>query len=442
MKNEEKTETRVPAGSSTPPPRPHLGWSRLLVYGGLLLLSLTLTGSFLRPTQCQTRGCSPLVPSMLSLDADPLPADVIKATAQGQVADMWLEIGETGVFTPTITRGGTVVRTDDGQTISYLDDLATKGYLAIRVPHAPPAYNPSSLVPGIAPWEPNPVTFSYYSLPSATEQTTDTVDIVRRGDLEVIVNARYPITDGQSHWEVWWLPDGETFPIPGGPFRLDADPSWPDRYPLEVRFQIDFGAGASAADCAGCPIELLVYNGYLFAGPYRLALRYSDATIREPLASFGVHCAYDPDAPVYPTVMQYISPTVPFTHTYCLENWDTVPRIFTIEAASSEGWDYTYYWQEIESGATLQPAGDPPFNVEVGPVPSGYEPGILGLLAVYTPAISPDDAMRETLYMTATSVVSPEVQASALSVALAPGYTLDEGGQPPQHHIYLPLILR
>jgi hypothetical protein len=439
MKQTENTEATVPAdGSASPPPRPHLAWSRLLVYGGLLLLSVTLTGSFLRPDQCQTRGCSPLVPSLSSLDAEALS---IKATAQGQIADMWLEIGDTGVFTPTTTKGGTVVRTDDGQTISYLDDLATQGYLAIRVPHAPPTYTVSSLVPGILPWEPNPVTFSYYAPPSATEPTTVAVTITRRSDLEAIVEGQYPIADGQSHWEVWWLPAGETFPIPDGPFRLEADPTWPDRYPLEVRFQIDFGAGSSARDCAGCPVEVLAYNGYLFAGPYPFTLRYGDSTIREPLASFGVHCAYDPDAPVYPTIMQYITPTVPFTHAYCLENWDTVARTFSIDAASSQGWDYAYYWQEIQLGAIPQPAGDPPFTVEVGPVPSDWEPGILGLVAVYTPTITVNDTLRETLHMTATSVVSPEVKASSLSVALAPGYTLNEvPGYP--YQFYLPLVLR
>jgi hypothetical protein len=34
------------------------------------------------------------------------------------------------------------------------------------------------------------------------------------------------------------------------------------------------------------------------------------------------------------------------------------------------------------------------------------------------------------------------VEASVISVALAPGYTLDEGGQTPKHQIYLPLVLR
>jgi hypothetical protein len=424
--------------SEAPPPRPSPAWARLLVYGGLMLLSLTLTGSFLRPDQCQTRGCSPSVPDRLSLDADLLPADALKMAAQGQYAEMWLEIGDTGVFTPTVARGGTVVKTDEGQTIRYLDDLATKGYLAIRVPHAPPTYTLSSLLPGIPPGEPDPVTFNYYMPPSATELTTAAVTLTRRADLEAIVNAQYPIVDGQSHWEVWWLPPGETFPIPDQPFRLDAD-SWPP--PLGLRFRIDFGSGSSARDCAGCPIEVLAYNGYLFVGPYPFALRYINTDIRDPLVSFGVHCGSQ-DTPVFPTMGQYITPTVPFTHAYCLENWDIVSRTFTIDAVSSQGWDYAYFWQGTEFGAVAVPAGDPPFTVEVGPIPNGWEPGTLGLLAMYTPTIAVSDTVRETLYLTATSTISLEVKASSLSVALAPGYTLDEGVLPPQYHIYLPLVLR
>ncbi|MBN1136921.1 MAG: hypothetical protein JXM73_10060 [Anaerolineae bacterium] len=438
MKQMEHTQETPPPGAPKAQ-KPYTGWSRLLVYGGLLLLSLALTGSFLRPDQCQTRGCSPY-PALSVQGGEMLPADAVRATAQGQRADIWVEIGDTGVFTPTTTRSGTEIYTDDGHKIPYLDELAEKGYLAIRVPHAPPTYTVSSLVPGIPPYAPDPIEFNYYSPPTSTELTETTVNTVRRADLEALVNARYPISDGKSHWEVWWLPDGEAFPIPDAPFRLEAD-SWPP--PLGLRFQIDFGAGSSALACAGCPIEVLAYNGYLFAGPYPFSLRYSDATIRDPLLSFGVHCAYE-EPYVYPTVVQYITPTVPFTHAFCVENWDTVTRTVTVASLSEQGWDYAYYWQELSPGALPVPAGDPPFTVEVGPPPSDYEPGILGLLALYTPTITVSDTMRETLYLTATLGASPDVSASALSVALAPGYVLDEGETPPppRYLIYLPLVVR
>jgi len=421
----------------TPPPRSNPAWSRLLVYAGLMLLSLALTGSFLRPNQCRTTGCCP-GPSRLSLDADLLPSDALQVKPQGQLAEIWIELGDTGVFTPTDTAHGTTVRTEDGQTISYLDELATKGYLAIRVPHAPPAYGLSNLLPGILPPAPDPVTFSYYSPPSTTTLTTVAVSVARRADLEALVNAQYPIADGHSHWEVWWLPAGETFPIPDQPFRTDED-SWPP--PLALRFRIDFGSGADAFDCAGCPVEVLAYNGYLFAGPYPFVLRYIQPTVAVPLVSFGTHCAFQ-DTPLIPTVGQYITPTTPFSHAYCLENWDTMTRTFTINAASSQGWDYTYYWQGTQFGATPNLAGDPPFNVEVGPLSNLGEPGCLGLTAVYTPPIAVTDAMRETLYLTATSPISSEVKAWSLSLALAPGYSLDEEVEPPKVRIYLPLVLR
>jgi hypothetical protein len=66
--------------------------------------------------------------------------------------------------------------------------------------------------------------------------------------------------------------------------------------------------------------------------------------------------------------------------------------------------------------------------------------GCLGLLAVYTPTIAVTDTLRETFVVTATSTVSPTtVRAEAVSVALAPGCQLDEGGG---YSIYLPLVLR
>jgi hypothetical protein len=413
--------------------------SRILIYIGILLFSLFSTGAMVNFLQCQTKGCSPLVPDHLSLNADSLSPNGIQAVSQGQIMDMWLEIGDTGVFSPSTSVLGTELEMGDGQKILFLDKLAEKGYLAIRVPHHPSDNTSSSLLPGIPPGEPDAVTFSYYSPPSSASLTTVAVDVTRRADLETLVNAQFPITDGKSHWEVWWLPEGETFPIPDQPFRLDAE-SWPP--PLAIRFRIDFGAGKDAEDCAGCPLGLVSYNGYLFTDPITYDIRFIDPSIPEPPVAFGIHCSFQ-DTPVFPTIIQYITPSEAFTHEHCLENWDTVTRTFTIDTASSQGWDYTYYWQGTGFGAIPIPAGDPPFTVEVGPIPSGYEPGTLGLLAIYTPTITAEDALRETFLITATSTVSAEVTASSFSMALGPGYTLDEGEppQPPQKRIFLPVIL-
>jgi hypothetical protein len=237
---------------------------------------------------------------------------------------------------------------------------------------------------------------------------------------------------------VWWLPPGVGFPIPDQPFRLDES-SWPP--PLAVRFRLDF-VDAPAAACAGCPVELLVYNGYNFIGPYQTAIRYGDAVAApEPLVAFGAHCGYELPQLAF-SVGQYITPTVPFTHVHCLENWDTVTRTFTIDASSSQGWSYVYSYQEATAGSAPVPVAGVPFAVAVAPRPEDWSPGCLGLMAVHTPTIAVTDTLRETLYITATSTVSPEVKASSLSVALAPDYTLDEGMQPPQVFIYLPLVLR
>jgi hypothetical protein len=420
----------------------HRGWQQFSrSRWGFCALSfvflLLLSGVLLTTTGCFTvQSCFPLWYSSPSRLSDNLPAPQVAAvTAQGQFAGVWVEFMETGVYTPTTTAHGLSLQTPYGEIPPLLDELAEKGYVAIRVPHAPPTYTTSSLLPGIPPWEPNAVVFSYYAPPSATELTTVTIPITRRAEYEAVVNSRYPIEDGQSHWEVWWLPEGEEFPIPNEPFRLDGD-SWPP--PLGLRFRIGF-VDADAHVCAGCPAEVLGYNGYVFIGPYEIALRYTDSTdYHEPLVSFGGHCGYESEA-LFSTFGTIMSPTVPFTHVHCLENWDSVARTFTVTSSSSQGWDYTYYSQTTDAGAMPVPVGDPPFTVQVGPPPDSSTPGCLGLLAVYTPDITLSDTMRETFRFTATSVVSPEVQASAVSFALAPGYELNELGQ---YHIYLPLVLR
>ncbi len=380
--------------------------------------------------QCQTRGCSTTSTNRVGLDL-PL-AYRADMKANGHLVDVWIEFGETGVFTPATTAQGTVITTDDGQTIPFLDDLAEKGYIAIRVPHAPPNYTLSRLLPGINAYP--AVQFTYYAPPTAATPITATVPITRRADLEGIVNSKYPITDGRSHWEVWWLPPGDKFPIPNQPFRLQAEDN-----PLALAFRIDF-VDAPGTACAGCPVGVLAYNGYVFVGPFPAALRYGDATMREPLVSFGAHCGYMLDA-LAPTTGQYITPTMPFTHVHCLENWDTVTRTFTIHTASAQGWTYTYYYQQTTAGSAPVPVGSLPFIVEVGPPPNTWEPGTLGILAVTTPPIVVTDTVRETFTITATSTVSPSVRASAVSFALAPGYKLDEGGAPP-YTLYLPLVLR
>ena len=60
------------------------------------------------------------------------------------------------------------------------------------------------------------------------------------------------------------------------------------------------------------------------------------------------------------------------------------------------------------------------------------------ILAVITPTLGADDAFRETLVRTATSVVSPSLQANAWSFALAPAVRLNAA----DHQVWLPVVRR
>ena len=359
----------------------------------------------------------------------------VRMEAQSTTAKVWLEFGATGIYTPVVSHRGLSVQTPHGETPPLLDDLVDKGYVAIRVPHAPPTYTASSLLPGVPPGDPHGVAFSYYSPPSTTTLTTMPVTVTRRTDYEAIVNDRFPIEDGQSHWEVWWLPQGAALPIPHQPLRLDHD-SIPR--PLEISVQVDL-VDAHPHSLAGSDVGILFYNGYVFIGPYEFPVHYiGDSAPLEPLARFGTTCAYSP-AGLFPSIGGAITPTVPFTHVHCLENWDEVTRTFTVTAHSSQGWSYTHSYQTTDAGSHPVSVGGSPFTVTVGPRMDAWQPGVVGLLAVHVPAIADDAALRETFEITATSVVSPDVTAHAVSFALGPGYRLDEGAA---FTVYLPLVMR
>jgi len=310
-------------------------------------------------------------------------------------------------------------------TALILWNLRQKGYLAIRVPHAPPTYTPSSLIPGIpSSGSPHAVEFNYYSPPDVITRTTVPVTVTRVLTYEAIVNQKYPINDGKSHWEVWWV-EGNQFPIPANTFRLKDE--WPA--PISVMFRVDVGSGGDARSLAGQPVEVLLYNGYTFIGPFRAPLVIDfPAAPNNPPVVFDQACGY------FATYLQYITPTVPFTHTHFLGNYETKARTYTITASSSQGWAYTCYY-----GSPPQRAPGLPFTVPVGAGTGGF-PECIQISAVCTPTIPVTSTVRETFTITATSTVSPTtVWASATSVALAPGYQLNEGGG---FQLYLPLVLR
>jgi hypothetical protein len=414
--------------------------AHLKTFGLLVLLSLALvfggpigqscSDEFNKPLMdASLQSCSaysgigtPLKPgaaaNSLQIEAHPILAGALynnSAQAGSSKIGVAMDVGLTGVFTPTTSASGGV-RLTASNGVLPLDDLAAKGYVAVRVPHAPPTYTISSLIAGVNDWYPNFVEFSYYLPPTATIRTTVPITMVRRADLEPTVNSRWPITDGHSHWEVWWLPAGDRFPVPDQPFQLKK--GWPQ--PIEIMFSIDFGAGTDASLCAGCPIEVVVYNGYVFIGPYssQIVLENTPSPAGNPLVGFGARCGKA-------SVVQEIAPTAPFTQTHWLESYDTVTRTYTLNATSSRGWNYTYYYQ---IGANPPVAAGLPFNVTLGPKPDTWPWATCAqIMAVYTPTLVANDAVRETFNITATSTVSPTMRASSVSFTLGPAYTLDEG---------------
>jgi len=359
----------------------------------------------------------------------------VDASADGTYAYVWLEFGVTGVFTPTQPARGVTLASADGETPPIPDELAEKGYLAIRVPHAPPAYSLSSLLPGIPPDEVEPMLFSYYAPPNSATLPEVQVPLVRRTEYEAAVNARYPISDGRSHWEVWWLPEGEGVPMPNQPFRLKSGDSPP---PLRVRFRVDFG-DADAAACSNCQAQALLYNGYVFIGPYDIAVRYTQLDVEGPLVTFGDFCG-DMRDDLSSTMGRVIEPGQRLTYTVCLENWDTTARTFHITASSSQGWDYTFYTQTATLNSKPVAAPAAPFAVTVGPPATSWAPGLLAILAVYTPTTDVDTTLRETFEITATSVISPEVWAHTTVFAFGEDYQLAEDGE--GEGVFLPLIVR
>jgi uncharacterized repeat protein (TIGR01451 family) len=342
------------------------------------------------------------------------------AVSGGGIVHIWHEVGVTGIFTPTGSggRAGFEIEGLDIQAAAIqdwatmFDEVVEKGYLAVRVPHAPPTYTTSAII------TPS-VEFSYYSPPATTTMTTVSISVTRRAEYEPAVNARYPITDGQSHWEVWWIPEGYDPPIPDEPFRLEGD-EWP--VPAAVEYIIDLG-DADGRVCNGRHIDYLVYNGYVFIGPFRTTITYPTEVPGGPLVEFD-HC-YGVSKP---TIAQGITPTVPFTHEHCLINLDEIEHTYTLEWTSSENWNYTFYTRANEDGSVPALLVGNQINLEPYDFDISAHDDEVQILAVLTPPITTDDSMRETLFLTATSVISPDVQAIAYSFAFAPSYQLDENG--------------
>lgn len=362
--------------------------------------------------------------------SEPALGEQISANAAQHRVDLFIELDVAGVFTPTASSatGGPFAAGIDLLSDELVYNLMDNGYIAVRVPHAPPDYQPSQLIAGHGDSDPDsqPFIFTYYSPPNASTATSVNVPLSRRDEYLAIVNARFPISDGRSHWEVWWLPKGQRFPIPAAPFQLKAG-IWPTAF--RVRFALDFGVGASGI-CAGCPIEYAFWNGYAFVGPYRQTLRLTDPPYPagSPLADFGTHCGQ-------PSFYQVVSPTVSFTHTFWLENYDAAPRTFTITADSALNWDYTYYYQLPSQSAPVKASGLP-FAV-TAPANVGRNPSCVEIMVVGAPPVDASHLWPELLTVTATCASNLDLHPSTQSIAsvfAGPATTL--------RRLYLPLARR
>lgn len=339
----------------------------------------------------------------------------IRMAAAGNQLQMWIDLAASGVITPTTT---------------VLDSLAENGYFAIRVPHAPPDCTDSEL-------KDVKVDFNYFQPPTSLTVTSVPITITRRSDLEAPLNSQYPPGDC-AHWEVWWLEEDENFPIPEQPFALNSD----RRNFLSFTAKIDF-VDADAYDCAGCPLGFIFSNGFVDFDTFETTIQYMDEGAPvSGIVAFGPHCGYlVPE--LSQSVGQAITSTVSFTHTFCLENWSTEQRTFTVTAASTQDWLYQFSSRAVPGGSppALQPAL--PFVVTVDQIDQDtLFPGMLAIQAVYTPTLVNTDSFRETLYLTATSTISSENRATVFSYALAPSYDLEEEGKKEEYFLFLPLVLR
>lgn len=341
---------------------------------------------------------------------------------------LFLDLFATGVFTPT--EDGRVIL--DGQTAPAaidLNELAAKGYVAVRVPHAPPSYVTSTLQAGLAAGAPG-ARFEYFSPPTSMIPTSVPVTLTRHMALEQSINTRFPITDGASHWEVWWLAEGAQFPIPAGPFRLDDTLSTP----LALQFNVDFG-GDAAATCHGCSYEYLIFDGATLHGPFAGTVAV-DAVDGSAVARFGAECTFQ-EPPIATLSAALLTPGQPFTFTYCLENYDNQPHTFAIAAHSQQGWGYTFYTQTVGVAAAPALVGSAPFQVRT-PGKGQFWPGMLAIHAVFTPTFAADANINEALELRATSLTNPVMTTAGAGFGASLGFTPTNSEQA----LYLPMVAR
>jgi hypothetical protein len=376
---------------------------------------------------CNNEGCSycPGFPFPLESDSP----GVYSGDQINQSEGIWVyyEFGATGIFTPTngiVNAGGGKLEGVSSPAVSswetILQDARKDGFIAIRVPHAPPTFTVSSIVSPT-------VTFSYYAPPTSTVKTTVPITFTRRADLDVKVENKFP-SDQTAHWEVWWLPDEFEIPIPDKPFRLASD-EFP--HTVNVRFGIDLGVPGES--CAGCTLEYVYYNGSIWIGPYKTAISLYPPDLAGNPKLFFDEC-YGASQPTITTVY---TPTVPITIEHCLMNLDDQQHTATFEISSSQNWDYTFYTQANTLTSEPVPWEGEPITLE--PQDWGSVDDEIRFFAVFTPTETIDLALQETYILTATSTITPSIQTTTYSMVFGRQYTLDLSGS---KVIFLPMIIQ
>jgi hypothetical protein len=136
-----------------------------------------------------------------------------------------------------------------------------------------------------------------------------------------------------------------------------------------------------------------------------------------------------------------LTPSTPYSFTFCLENYDAIGHTFMVDATSEQGWAYTYYTQTVAPFG--QPAPPPvqvgagPFQVQVAGAEE-FDPGMLLIHAMTSPTFTVDAGVRELYQIQAQSVFSPTVRAEAL----AAGFSTQFDPQQAERKTYLPTITK
>lgn len=301
-----------------------------------------------------------------------------------------------------------------------LDLLAGSALVAIRVPHEPPTYTVSSI---------SGATASFYYFDLLQQRTVQRpITLTRRVEYEGAMNQRFPITDGRSHWETWWLPPDGRLPIPPGGFRNP-----------QVFVTVGFSyPGGGFAPCPGCTIDVVLSNGGLFLVPFEQKVDYygyNGASQREGLAQFA-SCGFA----VRESVLLEITPGSPFTVTHCLQNNDTLTHTYDLRTSSSQGWDYTYLLQTGTRPEDTTPLTSTQVTLAGR---SAFGGNTVGILAVYTPTAAISPTVQETFAITATSPLSPtQVTAHAQTLVFGVNFDPTAGAITATRRAFLPMVAR